>query len=83
VKEIGGRGDYNLRMPVTRDQIRAYYDQNTRLFLAFNRISDSATFQALLQLHFFLLAMCCRSGMHPSGDAWKPGTAAMFVNECH
>src|SRR5262245_26256199 len=24
-------------MPVTRDQIRAYYDQNTRLCLAFNR----------------------------------------------
>jgi cyclopropane fatty-acyl-phospholipid synthase-like methyltransferase len=24
-------------MPVTRDQIRTYYDQNTRLFLAFNR----------------------------------------------
>ncbi len=37
MKEIGGRGDYNFRMPITRDQIRAYYDQNTRLFLAFNR----------------------------------------------
>lgn len=28
---------YNPSMPITRDSIRNYYDQNTRLFLAFNR----------------------------------------------
>lgn len=28
---------YNFSMPITREAIRNYYDQNTRLFLAFNR----------------------------------------------
>ena len=28
-------------MPITRDSIRGYYDQNTRLFLAFNRSSKA------------------------------------------
>lgn len=36
MKEFDGRGDYNFSMPITRNDIRNYYDQNTRLFLAFN-----------------------------------------------
>jgi len=36
VERATGKGDYNAIMPVTRDAIRTYYDQNTRLFLAFN-----------------------------------------------
>jgi len=41
VKEFGGRGDYNFSMPTTHNDIRKYYDQNTRLFLAFNNAKNA------------------------------------------
>ena len=35
--ESGGRDEYNRAMPTSLNTIRTYYDQNTKLFLAFNR----------------------------------------------